>query len=139
MPFDFDRFGIPPEPDIIATLGGRSLGIEVATLYGGDYDAARLLGRIEEEDIEEQLLAESMIPLDRVYPRLDNLIRSKQGREYSVEKPWLLIQNAFPLFSKEDFLCVEDKYCRGQFEEIWLLCDVRGDSGILRLDNRQSE
>ncbi len=134
---DFDRFGSPPEPDILALLDGKSIGVEVATLYSSDYDAARLLGRIEDKDYKDKLQAEALIPLDRIYPRLDNIIRAKQEKQYAVEKPWLVIQNAFPLFSKEDFVCVEGRYSLGQFKEIWLLCDVGGRSGILRLDNEQ--
>ncbi|MFC1636949.1 hypothetical protein ACFL5Z_19165 [Planctomycetota bacterium] len=135
--FDFERFGEPPEPDIFALWNNHEIGIEVGTLYSGNFDAARLLGRIEDEDFKDKLQEEVMIPLDRVYVRLRNLINSKQEKEYSVTNSLLLIQNAFPLFSKEDFLCVEGIYDCGQFREIWLVCDRSGDSGILRLDKYQ--
>jgi len=132
--FDFERFGDSPEPDILAVRNGHNIGVEVATLYSSDYDAARLLGRIDDEDFKDELQKETMIPLERVYPRLTNLIAGKQEKEYSVSLLWLVIRNAFPLFAKQDFLCVADSYDRGQFQEIWLVCDRSGSSGILRLD-----
>lgn len=132
--FNFERFGEPPEPDIFALCDDIEIGIEVGTLYSGDFDAARLLGRINDEDFKDKIQEEVMIPLDRVYLRLGNLIKSKQEKEYSVTKPMLLIRNAFPLFFKDDFLCVESSYDCSQFCEIWLVCDRSGDSGILRLD-----
>jgi len=133
--FDFIRFGEPPEPDMFAELNGREVGIETATLYGGRFDAARLLGRINDEYIQDDVDEEALIPLDRVYHRLSSIIKYKQNKEYSTGKPWLLIQNAFRLFFKDDFQCVERRYNRGQFEQIWLVCDAGGHSGILRLDN----
>jgi hypothetical protein len=132
--YDFIRFGQPPEPDILAFRNNEEQWIEICTLYSGDFDAARILGRINDEDFKDKLQAEVMIPLERVYVRLAELINDKQQKKYCTKKPLLLIRNAFPLFFKKDFLCVENTYDCGQFCEIWLVCDRRGDSGILRLD-----
>jgi len=132
--YDFVRFGEPPEPDILAYHNDGEKWIEVGILYSGDFDAARLLGRIIDEDYKDKLQEEAMVPLERVYIRLAELIKSKQQTCYSANKTLLLICNAFPLFYREDFLCVENTYDCGQFSEVWLVCDRRGNSGILQLD-----
>ena len=87
--FDFIRFGEPPEPDMFAEMNGQEVGIETATLYGGRFDAARLLGRINEEDIQDKIDEEALIPLERVYHKLSSLIKYKNDKKYSTEKPWL--------------------------------------------------
>ena len=130
-------FASPPDPDFYCLLNGERIGIEVAHLYGSQRDARMRLGRERvEEQTKEQRLAHSRVPLNvRVLTDLNRIIADKAEKSYG-GKTWLLIRNAFPPWTRDDFeqyiseiLIPEDH----SFSEIWLLCDSYGSSGILRL------
>lgn len=78
----------------------------------------------------------SFIPLnERVISELNFILEGKAQKRYG-SRTWLLIRNAYPIWYKEDFelyksnILLPDKH---SFEEIWLLCDRDGSSGILQL------
>lgn len=127
----------PPDPDVYCLLGDDKIGIEVAHLFGGERDARRLLGRGRpDENTKEQRIAHALVPLNgRVISNLNSILEEKAQKRYG-SKTWLIIRNAHPLWNREDF----DRYKSDilipqnhSFEEIWLLCDRDGSSGILRL------
>ena len=122
----------PPEPDALCLLNGEELGVEVTHLYGSDLDARRRLGRLENKSpTGEEELANRLTPLqDRVLDKLNCLLRDKAGKNYNRSPVWLLVRNAFPLWSRQDFeehmeeILVPENH---QFHHIWLLAERDGD------------
>ena len=127
----------PPEPDFIIQLDAREMGVEVAHLYGSERDARLLLGRSRPEESTIQARVEhAMIPLNiRVPVELNRILSQKATKAYP-RRTWLVIRNAYPLWKKADFemypeiLTIPREH---PFEQIWLLCNQQGTSGMLRL------
>lgn len=133
----FLRVGTPPEPDIVCLKGGFEIGIEIAHLFRSERDARRLLDRPTEKDIHRnERIREAKVPLSVALPaRLNLLLSDKASKDYSFST-WLVIRNANPLWQKEDFQLYRDRINipdKHPFVEIWLVCDQKGYSGILRL------
>lgn len=127
----------PPEPDFIIRLDAREVGIEIAHLYGSERDARLLLGRSRpEESTSEARVEHARVPLDvRVPVELNRILSQKATKAYP-RNTWLVIRNAYPLWEKADFEMYPEALTmpRGHpFEQIWLLCDPQGTSGMLRL------
>jgi len=130
-------FASPPDPDCYCLLNGERIGVEVAHLYGSQRDARKRLGKERaEEQTKEEGSADSGVPLNvRILPELNRIIADKAKKCYG-GKTWLLIRNAFPPWTRDDFeqyiseISIPEDH---SFNEIWLLCDRDGSSGILRL------
>lgn len=129
-------------PDVTCLLDGVRLDIEVAHIYGSERDARMVYGRTRDyEKTREHRIAHALVPLnERVIVDLNSILEEKARNRYG-GKTWLLIRNAYPLWNKEDFeLYFSDIIIPADhsFEEIWLLCDRDGRSGILRLYPQKS-
>ena|SRR5688572_3643750 len=127
----------PPEPDFIIRLDTREVGVEVAHLYGSERDARLLLARSRpEESISQARVEHAMTPLNvRVPVELNRILSQKATKAYP-RSTWLVIRNAFPLWDKADFKMYPEALTmppEHPFEQIWLLCDYQGTSGLLRL------
>ena len=128
----------PPEPDALCELGGEKLGIEIVHIYGTETDAKRVLNRKLREPLgEEELMANRLCSLEQKIPfALSQVIYSKAAKSYLGDRLWLVIRNAFPLWYKDDFVRYLERISLPtihHFEQIWLVCDARGKSGLLRI------
>ena len=127
----------PPEPDFVIRRRGTSLGLEIAHLFGSERDARALLARPQEAELDhEARIQHAMVPLsDRLPADLGRILAQKATKMYA--RPTLLmVRNAYPLWGRQGFLDVFDRIPIPKshpFEEIWLLCDDTGRSGLLRL------
>lgn len=129
-------------PDVSCILGDVRIDIEVAHLYGSKRDARMIYGRTR--DYEKNMadrIAHALVPLnERVISDLNSILEEKAQKRYG-GKTWLLIRNAYPLWNREDFELYFSNIiipAGHSFEEIWLLCDRDGRSGILRLYPQRS-
>ena len=140
------RFGIqmrhiwhnePARPDVSCYYDDNKLDLEIAHLYGSEVEAMHILGRELSENTHKELLALLRTPPQhRLLTALNRLISNKAEKSYQSERVWLVIRNANPLWTRKDVLA----HCqqlhmpkRHPFEQIWLIGDMQGQSGILAL------
>jgi len=127
----------PPEPDFIVRLGAREIGVEVAHLYGSERDARLLFGRSQPEESTLQARVEhAMVPLNVRVPEELNRILSQKATKTYPRDTWLVIRNVYPLWERTDFEMYPEALAilrEHPFEQIWLLCDEHGTSGMLQL------
>ncbi len=133
----FDSFADPPEPDVYCFWENNRIGVEVAHLYGSERDARMLFGKSKpEEKTKEHRIIHALVPLnERVISELNFILEKKAQKRYG-DRTWLVIRNAYPIWYKEDFEFYKSDILlpnEHSFEEIWLLCDRDGSSGILQL------
>ena len=90
-------------------------------------------GRIAFSNVDAAEQTEQMLGLLQA---LDKLISNKAQKSYDSEKVWLVIRNAHPDWHAEELeqtphlLQIPPKH---PFEQIWLIGDMQGQSGILAL------
>lgn len=128
----------PPFPDGMCTLNGNNIYIEVGHIYGTTSDTKHLLARTgKSAPTKEGKKYSRLIPLNgRLINPLNRLLEKKSNKKYNGSPVWLLIRNAMPLWSKEDFqdhlndIIIPSNH---PFDQIWLLCGPRSDFGILKL------
>ena len=127
----------PAKPDVSCYLEQQRLDLEIAHLYGSEAEAMHILGRELGENTHKELLALLRTPAQhRLLTALNRLISNKAEKSYNTERVWLVIRNANPLWTRRDIL---QHYRalhmpkRHPFEQIWLIGDMQGQSGILAL------
>jgi hypothetical protein len=134
---DFNERDEKGKPDTICRLGSKTIGVEIAHVYGSGLDAMKLLGRELSSAQNRALAQQAQIPLDyRIPNSLNRILSKKSKKHYSIEPVWLLIRNAFPIWTRADFVRYRGKIVipiHHRFERIWLLCGVDSRYGILRL------
>ena len=127
----------PRKPDVSCYLDNQKLDLEIAHLYGSEAEAMLILGR----EINEQTLSALhhllLSPVeDRLLEALNTLLLSKAQKTYHSERVWLVIRNANPLWNKEELIrnihlvYLPDSH---PFEQIWVIGDMQGSSGIIKL------
>jgi hypothetical protein len=134
----FKEFSEPPNPDTYCVLNGEQVGIEVTHLCGNHRDAKKALGRVSNgADLPGgpggQAPPDSMN--HRLPTELNRILEYKAKHQYG-DNTWLVIRNTYPLWMKGDFEMYRSDIIVPQdhaFEEIWLVCDLVGASGTLRL------
>jgi hypothetical protein len=88
-----------------------------------------------EETIENRVKHSNVPIAARVLNDLNSILESKSEKTYP-GTTWLLIRNAFPLWEYIDFHSHLNEIiipkCN-HFEIIWLLCDLKGLSGAIKL------
>lgn len=140
------RFGVsmrhiwhnePARPDVSCYYDEQKLDLEIAHLYGSEVEAMHILGRQLTENTHKELLALLRTPAEhRLLTALNRLICNKAEKSYHTDRVWLVIRNANPLWTRRDIL---NHYQRlhmpatHPFEQIWLIGDMQGSSGILAL------
>ncbi len=134
------RACIPPMPDTLCQLNRNQIGIEVVHTYGTGVEAALRLGNRKIADFPDKVhRPRRIIPLDiRALNSLDRVLADKATRTYAFAPTWLLVRNAFALWSLSDYrrhkkqIHVPDGH---PFTQIWFLCDRNsvGPQGITRL------
>lgn len=128
----------PIKPDISCELEGYKLNIEVAHLYGSEQEAMMILGRILTEATHKALheLESVSDPHSRLLSALNRILLNKSGKTYNSQRVWLVIRNAHPAWDKYEIQALQ--HCIKvppihPFEEIWMVADMNGESGIVQL------
>ena len=144
LPLSFVSQNLPSKPDVTCMLGDEKVDIELAHLYGSQQDAIRILGKsvtnkmIDElEQMERQPSVEQ-----RILHALNRILENKSHKHYDSENTWLVIRNAFPNWQCADFLHHLSRVCvpaHHPFKRIWLIGDLRAESGAIKLYPKHPE
>ncbi len=127
----------PNKPDVSCYLNGDRMDLEIAHIYGSEEEAKLILGREANIRTLEALHQLIQVPVgDRLLTALNTVLASKSVKTYRSDRVWLVIRNANPLWSTEEL-----KRCLHRvslppahpFEQIWVIGDMSGESGILQL------
>lgn len=140
------RFGVamrhiwhnePARPDVSCYYDDQKLDLEVAHLYGSEVEAMHILGRELSTNTHQELMALLRTPPQhRLITALNRIIKSKAEKKYQTERVWLVIRNANPFWTRRDILQHHNKLNMPRqhpFEQIWLIGDMQGQSGIMAL------
>ncbi len=127
----------PLQPDISTSLAGTSLDLEIAHLYGSAAEAMLLLGKELSDDTYQALRSlEQTDPDHRLLQALQRILHAKAGKLYQSKRVWLVLRNANPLWQRQDFLDhlpllqLPEQH---PFEQIWVVADMHGISGLVAL------
>jgi len=136
----FKKLSKPPMPDAFCDLSGTEIGIEIVHSYGSNDEAKIRLGKCKYKDIpEKRNIERTTTPLNvRAINCLNEQLHKKSAKTYKAFITWLLIRNAFAVWSKDDYESYRDEIWvpdNHPFDQIWLLCDRNsvGEKGIIRL------
>jgi len=130
----------PPMPDIICRLERTEVGIEVAHTYGTGEEAAMRLGNRDAKNIPEDIHRTRRLVTvdDRATFSLNQLLMQKSKKLYKHDHLWLVVRNAFLLWSLHDYKLNKKMInipANHPFRQVWLVCDQNsiGRPGIMRL------
>lgn len=127
----------PAKPDVSCYLADERLDLEIAHLYGSEVEAMQILGKPLSLQTHQELLALQQVPAeDRLLEALNRLIEQKGHKSYDSKRVWLVIRNANPLWRSEDLQQNRPRLLlpsQHPFEQIWLVGDLFGLSGIVPL------
>jgi len=128
----------PNKPDVSCRLEGERLDLEIAHLYGTEQEAMAILGRELSELTRTELrnLVEKSEANQRLLVALNRILYNKSLKQYKTKRVWLVIRNAHPAWDKPQIEAL--KHCIDvppdhPFEQIWLVGDLEGKSGIVQL------
>ncbi|MEP7705049.1 hypothetical protein [Paraglaciecola sp. 25GB23A] len=128
----------PSKPDVSCRLEGQRLDLEIAHLYGTEQEAMQILGRELSELTRQELrqLEQNTLPAQRLLKALNRILLNKSYKHYKTKRVWLVIRNAHPAWDTEQIKGLQhciDVPTRHPFEQIWLVGDWAGKSGIVQL------
>lgn len=127
----------PRKPDVSCYYDDARLDLEIAHLYGSEEEAMLILKREISLHTLTALHQLMQLPADhRLLSALNTLLASKAEKCYDSERVWLVIRNANPLWSRDELALNLDRVelpANHPFEEIWMVGDMEGVSGIMRL------
>jgi len=130
----------PPKPDTICRHHKREIGIEIAHTYGTGVEAAIRLGNRNSNDFPDKVHRKRrVIPVNyRALESLNEILLKKATKAYELPHTWLVIRNAFPLWSLSHYREYKKEIfipAGHPFKQIWLLCDeaLAGQKGIMRI------
>jgi hypothetical protein len=128
----------PRKPDVSCRLEGQRLDLEVAHLYGSEEEARQILGReLHTKTIVELRELDQMFePDQRLLKALNRILINKSHKSYKSNRVWLVIRNAHPAWGAEQIKALQhciDVPANHPFEQIWMVGDWVGDSGIIQL------
>ena len=128
----------PPKPDVSCYLEGYRLDLEIAHLYGSEQEAMQILGRSLSERTLKELRALALFsnPHERLLQALNRILASKSQKSYKTARVWLVIRNANPVWDKHEIATLQhhiDVPNEHPFEQIWMVGDMQGESGIVQL------
>lgn len=127
----------PAKPDVSCYLQEQRLDLEIAHLYGSEVEAMHILGRPLSLQTHQELLALQQVPpAHRLLEALNRLIAQKGRKNYDSARVWLVIRNANPHWRCRDLQLYRPRLqlpMQHPFEQIWLVGDMAGLSGILPL------
>lgn len=128
----------PAKPDVSCRFEGERLDLEVAHLYGSEQEAMQILKRelTDKTRKELQQLEKNTMPESRLLTALNRILFNKSFKHYKTKRVWLIIRNAHPAWSKEQIQALQNRISvplTHPFEQIWIVGDWSGKSGILQL------
>ena len=127
----------PIRPDVSCQFEGERLDIEVAHLYGTEEEAMQILGRDLTQATRQALQElEQVAPDARLLNALNRILMNKSTHRYASKRVWLVIRNAHPGWTAEAIVSLQhhiDVPVEHVFEQIWMVGDVAGKSGIVQL------
>ncbi len=127
----------PARPDVSCYYNDQKLDLEIAHLYGSEAEAMHILGRELSQQTHQELLALMRVPAEqRMLAALNRIIANKAAKHYDSKRVWLVIRNANPLWHRAAMLthCAKLHMPKAHpFEQIWMVGDFQGKSGILPL------
>lgn len=134
----YQHHNLPIKPDISCTLEGKTLDLEIAHLYGSEQEAMQILGRELSATIRKELRAlnRSSETNDRLLNALNRILANKSQKNYDSMRVWLVIRNAHPAWNVSEIEALQNKIVlpnKHPFEQIWVIGDFIGTTGILRI------
>ncbi len=128
----------PTRPDVSCRLEGERLDLEIAHLYGSEQEAMKLLGRELTPHTSEELQALARVDdqHQRLLDALNRILANKAQKNYDSARVWLVIRNVHPAWTVEDIRGLQHGISvppRHPFEQIWIVGDFNGTSGIVQL------
>lgn len=128
---------LPRKPDVSCYLNGRRLDLEIAHIYGSEAEAKLILGRGADEKIMADLHQLSELPINsRLIAALNSVLATKAQKKYHSQRVWLVLRNMNSLWQQKDFEKHRHQIVLPEahpFEQIWLLGDAKGSSGVICL------
>jgi hypothetical protein len=128
----------PAKPDVSCRFQGERLDLEVAHLYGSEQEAMQILQRELSEQTRQELqqLEKTTEHNARLLTALNRILFNKSYKRYKTKRVWLVIRNTHPAWDKKEILT--QQHCimipsTHPFEQIWLVADLDGKSGIVQL------
>lgn len=128
----------PRKPDVSCYLDGEKLDLEIAHLYGSEEDAMHILNRPLSDETLAELAKQARFTdtHERLIEALNRILSNKAGKRYDSKRVWLVIRNANPAWDRESVIALREQISvpdSHPFQQIWLVCDMQGESGIVRL------
>jgi hypothetical protein len=128
----------PSKPDASCLLDGQRLDLEIAHLYGSEQEAMQILGRelAPQTQAELQALDLETDAHARLLQALNRILHNKAVKHYKTRRVWLIIRNAHPAWSSDEIQTLQHKIevpATHPFEQIWIVGDMKGQSGIVQL------
>ncbi len=128
----------PQKPDVSCYLDGQRLDLEIAHLYGSEQEAMQILGREIDQRTRQELLLQERCenPDDRLLKALNRILANKARKHYQSQRVWLVIRNAHPAWTAPQIQAMRSHIevpPAHPFEQIWMVGDMKGESGIVRL------
>jgi hypothetical protein len=128
----------PIKPDVSCHLDGDKLDIEVAHLYGSEKEAMQILGRSLDAKTQKELVDLEQVENthDRLLRALNRILANKSQKTYKSKRVWLVIRNAHPAWTSDEIHSLQHHIevpARHPFEQIWMVGDMKGESGIVQL------
>lgn len=127
----------PRKPDVSCRLKGERLDLEIAHLYGSEEEAMLILGRHLSDQTRQALHELQTVSSDvRLLNALNRILRQKAIKRYQSGRVWLVIRNAHPAWSHNQIIALQhhiDVPQQHPFEQIWMVADWQGQSGIVQL------
>ncbi len=128
----------PAKPDVSCFLEGERLDLEIAHLYGNEKEAMWLLGKELDDKAQQELsfLNEKHEVHERLLTALNRILSNKSTKSYKSKRCWLVIRNFHPSWNSEIIResCAQINVPKEHpFEQIWLIGDLKGESGLVRL------
>jgi len=134
----FLRHNNVPKPDTTCTIQDTEIDLEIAHLYGTEIDAQNSLNRARRTPLSKQTTINNSTKTltERALCSLNYILENKSSKKYDSACTWLVIRNVFHPWSKNDFAQhYSEIYIpkNHPFEKIWLICDPRGETGLIEL------
>lgn len=128
----------PSKPDTSCLLEGERLDLEIAHLYGSEVEAMTFLGRDASSQTLQALrdLEFTSTSHERLLEALNRILKNKSNKHYESKRVWLIIRNMHHEWSASEIeatkkeIQVPDSHA---FEQIWIVGDKDGKSGIVQL------
>ncbi len=128
----------PIRPDVSCELEGERLDLEIAHLYGSEQEAMKILGRNLTDKTRDELKQQACCSNvhQRLLNALNRILTNKAQKHYDSKKVWLVIRNAHPAWTADSITHLRqqiDVPTHHPFEQIWIVADLKANSGIVQL------